>query len=183
MAWVVKSWETSSQPNENKEFVRITGRQEGVISWLLSLFSIDPTVSITVTKKNFRFESRTFWGHIKRTIPVSRISEIQSGFQRPWLAPIIFGLIGVLIFFTMFPALFNGEISAAFGRVFIAVIFFGIAYLIYRLNRYFVIGVFGFGGTLVGAVFKPSFIEGQKIDADAAERVGVIIQALVDIKT
>ena len=183
MAWVVKSWEASPQPNANGEFVRITGRQEGIISWLMSLVGIDPTVSITVTKKNFRFESRTFWGHIRRTIPVSRISEIQDGFQRPWLAPIIFGLIGLLIFLFMFPLLFDGEVLSAFGCVFLAIIFFGIAYLIYRLNRYFVIGVFGFGGTLVGATFKPSFIEGQKIDADAAERVGVIIQALVDLKT
>lgn len=193
MAWVVKTWEASPRPNEKGEYVRITGRQEGIISFVMSYFGIDPTVNITVTEKNYRLETRTFWGYAKRTIPIARISEVQDGFARAWLAPIIFWVIGLLVVSGAFPTLFgNGGVVGAFGMLFIAAIFFGIGYLIYHLSRFLVIGVVGFGGSSKDAwganraaaiAFKPSFIEGQKIDADAAERVGIIIQALVDRKS
>ena len=193
MAWVVKTWEASPKPNEKGEYVRIVGRQEGIISWLMSYVGIDPTVNIAVTEKNFRLETRTFWGYTKRTIPVSRISEVQDGFARSWLAPLIFWCLGLLSFLGAFPTLAgDGGIVGAFGMLFIAVIFFAIGYLIYRLRRWLIIGVVGFGGSGRDAwgfdraaviAFKPSFIEGQNIDADAAERVGIIIQALVDKKS
>ena len=193
MAWVVKSWEASPKPNEKGEYVRIVGRQEGLVSWFLSLVGIDPTIQMVVTDKNFRLEKRSLFGHTRRTIPISRICEIKDGFEYPWLTPFIFCFISLLpTLFFMFWALFEGEISVAFGRLFLAIIFFGIAYLIYRFNRYLIVGVTSFGGsgkdswgTDRAAVieFKPSFIEGQKIDVDSAERVGIIIQALLDRKS
>jgi hypothetical protein len=68
--------------------------------------------------------------------------------------------------------------------MFLACAFFGIGYLIYALSRRLILSVSGAGGNLRPArvAFKPSFIEGQAIDADSAEVVGRIIQALVDRK-
>ena len=183
MAYVVKHWEASSTPNQKGEFVNIKGRQEGWISWILAFVGIDPTVHMVVTERNFHYEERTFWGYLKRSIPISRISEVRDGFQRAWLLPLIFWAIGMIPFFMALGALFNGGFGAFFGMMIVAAIFFGIGYLIYTLWRYVVVGVVGFGGTLVGAPFAPSFIEGKKIDADAAEEVGKIIQMLVDTKS
>ena len=74
--------------------MRIVGRQEG--SWFLSLLDIDPTVQMVVTEKNFHLEKRTLFGYTKRTIPISRISEIRDGFEHPWLLPFIVCFFGSL---------------------------------------------------------------------------------------
>jgi len=184
MAWVVKSWEASPKPNEKGEYVRIVGRQEGLVSWFLSLVGIDPTIQMVVTDKNFRLEARTFWGYAKRSIPISRISEVRDGFERPWLTPLIFWGLGVLTFLFSFSVLADeGGFIGMLGMWFLAAIFFGVGFFIYHFWRFLVVGVVGFGGSLAITAFKPSLIEGQSIDASAAERVGVIIQALVDMKS
>ena len=71
--YVVKSWQSAPVPNEKGEFIRISGRQEGIIAWLLSYVGIDPTAHMTVTADNFRLEQRTFWGYSRQTIGLSKI--------------------------------------------------------------------------------------------------------------
>ena len=181
--YVVKRWEVAHQPNEQKEYVRITGRQEGIIAWFLSYFGIDPTVHMVVTDKNFHIEARTFFGYAKQTIPVSKISEVHSGFARAWLAPLVFWFFGLACFAVAFGALFNGEIQAMLAMLFLATVFFGVGYLIYFFWRYLYVGVQGAGGLPAVINFKPSFIEGKTIDADSAEVAGRIIQALVNLKS
>ena len=183
MAYVVKEWQASPQPNENGEYIRISGRKEGIVAWLLSFFGIDPTVHMIVTAKNFKLEARTFWGYSSRSIPVSRISEIQDGFARAWLLPIIFWVIGGIIFLNAFGALFNGQIMATLGILFVAAIFFGIGYAIYVFWRVLVVGAIGTGGHPATITFKPSFIEGKSINGSSAEEVGKIIQILIDSKS
>ena len=183
MAYVVKSWQAFPQPNEKGEYIRISGRQEGIISWLLSYVGIDPTVHMSVTADNFHLERRTFWGYSRRTIPIVKICEVRDGFERPWLAPLIFWILGGICFFDTFGSLFGGKVIEAFGILFIASLLFGIGYLIYIYRRFLVVGVIGSGGLVPATVaFKPSFIEGKSIDADDAEIVGRILQTLVDAK-
>ena len=181
MAYVVKSWETSYSPNQKGEYVRISGRREGILAWLLSLVGIDPTVHIVVTAKNFSLEARTFWGYSKRTIPISRISEVRDGFMRPWLTPIINWIFSLACVFLFFAMLVQKGIVPATACLVPAAIFFGIGYFIYMYRSFLVVGVAGFNGLLPAViVFKPSFIEGITIDAEAAEKVGQIIQRLMD---
>ena len=180
MAYVVKNWQASSMPNANGEFVRIDGRKEGIVAWLLSLIGIDPTVCLAVTAKNFKIEERTFWGYSSRTIPVSRISEIRDGFARAWLLPCIFWAISGFSLLCALSSLFQGAIMSTFGALLGTAIFFGIGYAIYFFWRVVVVGVIGTGGHPATISFKPSFIEGKGIDDKAAEEVGRIIQALMD---
>lgn len=48
--YVIKSWYSSNQPDTDGNYILIEGRQEGLISWLLSVFRIEPTVTIRVTE-------------------------------------------------------------------------------------------------------------------------------------
>lgn len=175
MAYVVKNWQASPKPDTNGEYIRISGRKEGIVAWLLSWVGIDPTVHMTATAKNFRLEERTFWGYSSRTIPISRISEIRDGFARAWLAPCIFWALSV---FSLVCALSgSGSTMAALVGT---VVLFGIGYAIYYFYRVLVVGVVGTGGHPATISFKPSFIEGKGVDDKAAEEVGRIIQALMD---
>ena len=54
--YVIKSWKASESADAEGRHVSIHGRQAGLISWLLSLLQIDPTVSIHVYKDKFSFE-------------------------------------------------------------------------------------------------------------------------------
>jgi len=137
-----------------------------------------------VTSANFHLETRTFWGYTRQTVPITKISEVQDGFERPWLAPLIFWFLGALCFLGAGMLPNAGEIPAL-GTLFLTCIFIGIGCYIYIFWRCLIIGVVGAGGNLrpVRIAFKPSFIEGKAIDADAAEVVGKIIQALIDRKS
>ncbi|MCL2743699.1 MAG: hypothetical protein FWE67_07595 [Planctomycetaceae bacterium] len=181
MAYVVKEWRASHQPDINGVYVHIGVRRAGIISFLMSLAGIDPTVHLTVTEKNFCLEAGTFWGYFKRTVPIRKISEIRDGFNRAWLAPLFFWGLGVLSFFYTFGLLFSGEILSSLGMLFLTCIFVGIGLYIYVFYRVLSIGVVGSGHFFpVEINFKPSLIEGQSIGAEDAEEVGRIILELMN---
>ncbi len=173
--YVIKSWYADRTANNNGEFVRISGRKEGLGAWILSLVGIDPTIHLSLTKKTCLLESRTFWGFRKRAIPISRISELQTGFARPWLEPCILVALSIVCLL-----LFWNEWTL--GAMCLAAALFGVAWFIYVFKRYLHIGVIGVGGAPAAIEFRPSFIEGKHIDANAAEEVANIIQALIDAK-
>ncbi len=174
--YVIKSWYAARTANNEGEFVRISGRQEGLAAWVLSLVGIDPTIHLSVTEKTYLLESRTFWGFRRRAIPVSRVSELQTGFARPWLVPCVLAALGLFFLFVL-PS--EGHF---FGGVLLAAAMFGIAWFIYVFKRYLLVGAIGIGGVPAAIEFRPSFIEGKHIDASAAEEVANIIQELVDAK-
>ncbi|MDR0870473.1 MAG: hypothetical protein LBN39_06735 [Planctomycetaceae bacterium] len=182
--YVIKEWRVSRQPDTEGNFVKIVGRQEGLISFIATLFGIDPTITMKADSKNFSLISRTFFGFTTRHIPLKQVSETQCGFRYPWLGPIILCLLGL---FSLFGSLYA---SANGGGVAVGFIFFlvGIAFIvagvfIYIYNRFLLVGVGTTGGTgLAFAQFRPSFIEGQRIDMQAAEQVGELIRLLVDTK-
>jgi hypothetical protein len=67
--------------------------------------------------------------------------------------------------------------------LFLDVVLFGIGCIVYRFWRHLVVGVIGVGGHPAMILFKPSFIEGQSINAAAAEEVGPIIREVMDSRS
>ncbi|MDR0520322.1 MAG: hypothetical protein LBH00_00560 [Planctomycetaceae bacterium] len=180
---VVKEWNVSKQAMPDGNFVKLVGRQAGLIAYLATLAGIDPTVTMTVDKCNFSLVVRTFFGFTKRVIPLAKISETQCGFAFPWIAPLIFALIALQEFVSMFYHLF-GKYGSGFP-VFVAcgvcfIFFAGLAVWWYIYKRLMLIGVWGTGGGIAAVLFRPSFIEGKRIDLSAAEEVTEIIRLLVD---
>ena len=43
---VITKWHAINSPGEDGLFVRISGRREGIVSWLLSLLGIDATTTL-----------------------------------------------------------------------------------------------------------------------------------------
>lgn len=158
--YVVKSWEINAKPNRNGNFVEIIGRAPGLLSWLLALAKIDPTISIFIKPNKVVYEEGSFQGKIRRIIPLGNVSSFFYGYTKPWKECLFWGLI--LAAFT-------------FGISVIAALVF------YFLNKTLSIGISERSGLLSGIDIKRSVIEGQKIDEEDAEKVCFILEQLVDL--
>ena len=181
--YVIKEWHVTKQANASGNFVQINGRQEGLIAWFLALFNIDPTVRISVSQRNFTLEVRVFYGFLKRVIPLVRVSEIRSSFSFPWFGPVNFVIFALFCFFTSLYVLFNNGGALFFlFMLLLTVVFLGLAVFIYVHSRSLELGVVGSGGNPAVIRFKPSFIEGKRIEAAAAEEVSEIIHELIDMR-
>ena len=56
MEYVIKEWFVDETPNSEGVYVKIKGREGGIISFLLSWVGIDPTVMMIVDTGSIRFE-------------------------------------------------------------------------------------------------------------------------------
>lgn len=52
MALVIKSWSVNSNPAAGQPYVRIVGRESGIVSFILALVGIDATTSLIVTSRH-----------------------------------------------------------------------------------------------------------------------------------
>ena len=130
--YVIKEWHVTKQANTSGNFVQIDGRQEGLIAWLLALVKIDPTIHLSVSQRNFTLEARTFWGFSKRVIPLTKVSEVRTGFAYPWLGPAILAISALLCFFVSLNMLYNNEGVLGFlFMVVLTVVFSGSAVFVY----------------------------------------------------
>ncbi|MEG3755514.1 hypothetical protein [Psychromonas arctica] len=161
MSLVIKKWYASESQNEDGNFVHIVGRQGGLLSWLLSLFKIDPTNEIEIQDNLLKFTTSSLAGREKRIIPMKSISSSYYGYEKPWKMALFLGVI-----FT--PLLGLGLV---------------IGPLYYILNKSLTVGVVESSGWVGAFSFKRSIIEGQNINEEDAYRVIEIIRSLIEEKT
>jgi hypothetical protein len=169
--YVIKSWAaTPTPPNPDGSYVSIVGRRGGIVSWVLSLIGVDPTVKFTVGSHSLVFEEGSWSGHKRVMIPIRCVTSVHSGYTRPWLPAVIVALVvGAVVAAIVEGVLFGGLMGLVLG----------IAY--YVVNKTLELTVRE-GGALTGFAFKRSVIEGRNIDESQAEHVVQILQALIDTR-
>lgn len=173
--YVVKSWYADQKMNPHGQYVSIKGRAPGLISWVLSLLGVSPTVSLQCGCNNFVYEAGSLSGKQVKTIPLSKISSVYYGYAKPWKQALAIALIGVTLATPFYAATQSGLASA-----FIILVCLALGFAYYLLNKDFSIGVCEVGGIVSGIDFRRSLIEGVTVDEGAAEKVHLIIQALVE---
>jgi hypothetical protein len=161
MSLVIKKWYAGNDANEEGNFVHLVGREAGLISWLLSLFKIDPTNEVEIKDNLLKFTSSSFAGQEKRIIPINSITSAYYGYEKPW------------------------KMALLLGTVFMPVFFIGliIGPLYYILNKNLTVGVVEASGWVGSFSFKRSIIEGQNINEEEAYEVIEIIRKLIEAKT
>ena len=164
-AFVIKSWSASDQPDGDGNYVNINGRAGGLVSWMLNLLDISPTVHMTVRADKIIFQKGSLEGSLHFLTPLENTCSMFYALKRPLKEAVILGIVlGAATFFT-------------FGILGIA-----IAILYYVLNKTLTIGFTDTGGRVSEIPFKRSVIEGQAIDEAEAARVCDIVQRLVDAR-
>lgn len=164
-AFVIKSWSASDLPDSDGNYVNINGRAGGLVSWMLNLLDISPTVHMTVRADKIVFHKGSLEGSLHFLTPLENTCSMFYALKRPLKEAVVLGIVlGAATFFT-------------FGILGIA-----IAILYYVLNKTLTIGFTDTGGRLSEIPFKRSVIEGQAIDEAEAARVCDIVQRLVDAR-
>lgn len=173
MALVLKNWTANKQPDDKGRYVDIKARESGLISYLLSLLGIDPTVSMVVDSRNFLFEEGSWAGFRRRVIPLQHISSMFYGYHKPWKSAAGIAA-GAFVLST--------AIGAASPKFALVVLLLGLiaAVVYYVLNKELQIGVVEQSGFSAAIAFKRSAIEGKSIDEHEAELVIEILRDLIE---
>ena len=162
-AFVIKQWSASSVCANDGTYVHIYGRAGGLVSMVLNLLGISPTVRLLVRGDKIIFEKGSLEGTMHSLIPLQNTCSMFYAFKRPLKEALVLGFaLGAATFFL-------------FGIPGIAA-----AVVYYVLNKTLTIGFTDVGGRVHEVPFKRSILEGQVIDEKQAARVCEIIQALVD---
>ena len=184
-AYMIKSWRASDDKDVHNNYITIIGRKEGIISWVLALFRIDPTVSITVSDARIEFSEGSLSGSVRRLIPLTGVCSSMYGYHKPWQKAVTIFLFLAGIAF----GICNGISSAAgnnhisFGAVIISFVFGSvIAILYYFLNRTLTLGFIENSGAVSAIQFKRSVIEGQDINEAQAGYVCQLVQFFVEAR-
>lgn len=164
-AFVIKSWSSSEFADANHTYVSIDGRAGGLLSWILNLLEISPTVRLIVRDDKILFEKGSLEGTLHFLTPLENICSTFYAFRRPLKEALIFGgILGVATFFLFgIPGIIGG-------------------FLYYMLNKTLTIGFTDVGGRVSEIPFKRSVLEGRTIDEVEAARVCLVIQNLVDLR-
>ncbi len=192
--FVIKNWRMSSQPmDQDGTLVDVTGRRAGILSWMLSLIGIDPTVRFRVTSQSIHFERGSLEGFVHHVIPLRKVSSSVFGMVRPWKEAIALFFVLQWSFTPLLALVFGASSSdanasggaAAVGMLlggFAAFILsVGLSVLYYALKKRIQIGVIEDSGVGSLIEFKRSVIEGQVIDERQAPQLMSYVQHLVDL--
>ena len=184
-AYVIKSWRATDQPDVHNNYVTITGRKEGMISWVLALFRIDPTVSITISDTRVEFSEASLSGSVRRLIPLPGICSTLYGYHKPWRkAVVIFFLLTFLVEGSS-NAIKNAlsQPHPAHDHLFLAlVVGLVLSVIYYFLNRTLTLGFVENSGVISTIQFKRSVVENQDINEAQAGYVCQVVQALVEAR-
>jgi hypothetical protein len=175
MPYVITAWNVADPATATDTLVEIKGRQDGLISWLLSLVGIEPTVALKVTRKNIEFSQGSLAGFTRRVVPIASVSSTLYGFTKPWQTASIIATVGLFI------GIGVGQESGAGGAL-VVLLALTIAIVYYLLNKVLTLGFVEDSGVLNAIQFKRSVIENKKIDEADAAKVISTIQALVDAR-
>lgn len=171
---VIKAWrgETKVIDGENN-FVRITGREGGLIAWILSLVGVDPTTTIRVGLDRIEFSSASLAGTESRLIPLQGVCSSYYGYHKPWKVA-----AGIIALFVGLGFSFNSAIAFLISSA----IGIAIAVVYYFLNRTLTLGFVENSGVVSGIRFKRSVIENVDINQEQAKTVCIIVQRLIEAK-
>lgn len=175
MALVIKSWSVKTSPTANEPYVRILGRESGLLSFLLSLVGVDATTTLVITHTHMEFETGSLSGFIRRITPFAHMSSAFYGRFKPWKTA------GGLLLFTLFVSgslVGKGGVLSTLGLLLLLVGGVG-ALIYYFLNRELTLGFHEDSGAALGITFKRSVIEGQEINEEALRRIIAIVEHLL----
>jgi hypothetical protein len=161
---------------ETTPAIELVGRQQGIISFLLTLVGISPITDFRVTPDELCCNSTSLFGRQNQSVPLRAISSIAAGVRKPvgylfvafiFLVIGVFGGLGVLWREGLYKFLVSFMVCGAFAGVFI---------WLYVINKRFFVSVYTQGGPPILLSLKPNVIEGVPLDLERALQVVKIIR-------
>ena len=164
--------------DENAEtFINIKGREEGILSWLLSMIGLDPIVEMQCNRMGILYRSSSARkGQLNITIPNSAVTGVVAGYNKPFFL-LVFAAIFIIGGF-FFGGFSYGRGSGMFR---ILGLIIGIALIVtYMLKKNLIFGVYNGGDKLVAhLIVKRSVIEGIAVDFDKFEKAAALLNKVI----
>jgi hypothetical protein len=157
--------------NESEdEFLTITGRSSGIVSWILSLYGIDPVTSLKCNNDTILFEEAAIrYGKKTLSVPLVAVTGVSSGIHKPFgllVAGVIFIVGGILMALSL-PRYAGGAKVAVF---FVGLIVGAIFLVLYSLKKTVMFSIYNGGDRPIATIsIKKSIIEGQSINESQFE--------------
>lgn len=148
-------------------FVHIEGRKSGLLSWVCTVVGVDTTTVFDVYEDRIEYSGGSLSGAFTETIPLTRISNLGTGFLKPFL-------YAILAFVCLLLAIPTLGITLILAALF--------AFL-YWTRKSLVLYFIPHSGSTTFMAFKRSLIEGVSLDAPTADRIVTIVSALVEKNT
>lgn len=152
--------------DESKELVRISGRESGLMGWLLVKLGLGAETTMVVNKTELLMKSCSLSGEFHSNMSLKNIASSHCGFYKP----IPFLILGIVFLLMGLSTLFV-EVAAGFFMLLLG----GGFLVLYYFKKMIRIMVQTKGGSVFGMCFTPSLIEGVNVDMKKAESVVALI--------
>ena len=153
--------------------IELVGRQQGIISFLLTLVGISPITDFRVTVDELCCNSTSLFGRHNHSVPLRAISSIAAGVRKPvgyLFVAFVFLVLGV------FGGLWRGGLYEFLLSFMVCGAFAGVFIWLYAINKRFFVSVYTQGGPPILLSLKPNVIEGVPLDLERALQVVKIIR-------
>lgn len=161
---------------ETRPIIELVGRQQGIISFLLTLVGISPITDFRLTPDELCCNSTSLFGRQNQAVPLRAISSVAAGVRKPisylfvafaLLIVGVFGGLGVLWNEGLYKFLLTLVVCGSLAALFL---------WLYAINKRFFISIYTQGGPPILLSLKPNVIEGVPLDLERALEVVKIIR-------
>lgn len=184
-ALVLKAWKASNKPvDDDENYVVISGRKSGLISWFLALIGVDPTTTVKVGAERIEFNQSSLSGTNNRMIPLRGVCSTYYGYHKPFKESLAIIIVFVALSISLSSALAEMNSAGAGTTAFLigTILGFVIGIVYYLLHITLTLGFVENSGVISGIQFKRSVIENIDVNESQARFVCEITQAIIEQK-
>ncbi len=192
--YVLDSFSLHPTATDEDPFIRISGRHEGFISWVMTLLGMETRVDLTVGAKEWVLRGGSLAGMLTKSVPLGHVQETICGYQRSLMALFLTiflalnclwtALSSVLVLFGMASAgsepvreHFAKALSTELEMLLVWMALAFIAGAVYYFSKRIAFGVST--ERISGIVFKRSFIGNHIVDLAQLEEAAFLLNRLV----
>ncbi len=161
-------------------YVKIRARKAGLLAWFFTLLGIDTTTTFEVYENRVEFSQGSLSGKFKEMIPMSSISNLGTGYMKPFILLLLATISGLYCFCGLLVCLFANVPDSNIIPVLISLLFTLVFGVCYALRKSMVIYAIPDSGRGAVVAFKSSIIEGVYLSEEKAYRIINLMNELVE---
>lgn len=150
-------------PQAAPPIMRIEGRQEGILSWLMVILGIDTSVVLFLSTTDVELRMHSLLnGFVYRVIPLNHVASVEGGFVKPW--PLLIVALGAVL-----GGAFMGWSAGRWTFLLLGLVVAVVMIVLYTLQKTMSLTIEATNGSWVRVQVKRSVIEGVVVNEETTE--------------
>jgi hypothetical protein len=171
-ALALKRFDINESAAGQEESLHVTGRQAGLMAFLMSLAKIDPITEIKCNDERIQVVQSSFFGRQTIDIPIGAVTGIVGGHKKPR------GFLVAIPIVLILGGSMTGSAESAIP-ILVALVISVILFIFYIVKKEMALYVQNGGDALWGLSFNRNVIEGVAIDNEKVDRAIKLINRKV----